>query len=131
MESRVTSVPAAETVRPALRDPRISGRIVAELRAQLLDLGLWEQVRERLQARDPLGLRWIDEAMTQPWVDIETYVSVIEWMGESLGPDRLREIGRGRVARSQRGGLFASIVRGWLRSFSDKPDEILRIVPHL
>jgi hypothetical protein len=106
MESRATFGPAAE---PA-RDPRISGRIVAELRAQMLDLGVWERVRAKMEMRDPLGLRWLDDAVSQPWVDLDTYVSVIECVGEALGAEELRELGRGRVARSTRVGLLAPYV---------------------
>ena len=133
MESRATSVPAAETrdVRREPRDPRISGSIVAELRAQMLELGIWDRVRGQMAEHDPLGIRWVDDAATQSWVEIETYVSLIEAMGVVLGAQAMRELGRARVARSTRTGIFASIVRGWMRSFADRPFEVVRIVPHL
>jgi hypothetical protein len=112
-------------------DPCISGRIVSELRALMIAEGVWPKVRDALAVRAPMALRWLDDAANEPWIEMETYLSMVDAAGEALGLDALRALGRKRMVESSQSGIFASIVRGWLRSFERDPAQVLRVVPHL
>src|SRR5688572_22594251 len=87
-------------------DPCISGRVVAELRAHMLEIGVWPKVREALGGA-PLELRWLDAAAGEPWVELETHLALLDAAGAALGIEAVRAMGRARMKRSARAGLFA------------------------
>jgi hypothetical protein len=134
----MTGVQVGEMPAPAERrevnagdEPSISGRIVTELRALMIAQGVWPKVRDTLAARNATALRWLDDAAREPWVDLDIHLALVDAAGEALGLQQVRELGRERMIQSSRAGIFAAIVRGWLRSFQGDPAQVLKVMPHL
>lgn len=115
----------------ARETPRISGAIVASLRAILTEKEKWAEVHAALVARCAPCADSIDQVEWSSWQDLESYVELISALSEVVDDRELRALGRERILRDVKSGFFSTILRSWLRSFPQAPENLLRIGPYL
>jgi hypothetical protein len=113
----------------------LAASVIAGLRHLLIERGVWDQVRSTLVARDPTALEWIEsELAVDPtkteWVAATHYGLLWEAIVGVVGMDRTFALGRERLHRTAQAGAFAPVVRSWVRSFGEKPEEFLRLTTH-
>lgn len=97
----------------------------------LAEEGSWPAIREAFAQRYPHDSGWLDERMWSTWIDLDRHVALLDAAAEVMGLDGVRHIGRRRLTEELRAGLFARIVRSWLRSFAEHPSYLLRVAPYL
>lgn len=121
--------------RPVMSDasvrPAIAGPIVSSIRSILAGQGSWAEVKRTFALAHPGDADWLDEPTWSLWVDLDRHVGMLDAAGEVLGLEGVREVGRRRVTEELRTGIFASIVRSWVRSFAEHPSYLLRVAPYL
>lgn len=113
----------------------IAASVIAGLRHQLMERGIWESVRAALLERRPDALDWIEtELSVDPtktdWVNAAHYGELMDAIHRVVGPERAFALGRERLHRTAQAGAFAPIVRSWARSFGESPEEFLRLTTH-
>jgi hypothetical protein len=111
--------------------PHISGAIVLSVRGLLVQDGLWPAVSEVLARDHPERLEELNRLGRWSMVDLDLHVALVDAAAEVLGEEGLRHFGRHRIVGDVSQGWFATIARSWLRSFSSRPDPVLRMIPYL
>jgi hypothetical protein len=119
----------------AAEAPQIAASVIVGLRHLLIDSGIWQPVRAALAARDPRSIEWIETELavdptTTAWVTSAHFGDLMDTILEVVGSDRAFELGRERLHRSAQAGAFAPVVRSWMRSFGESPEEFLRLTIH-
>ncbi|MFW5925842.1 MAG: hypothetical protein ACOCV4_06725 [Myxococcota bacterium] len=104
---------------------------MSSIRSMLAEEGSWPAIREAFAQRYPHDSGWLDERMWSTWIDLDRHVALLDAAAEVMGLDGVRHIGRRRLTEELRAGLFARIVRSWLRSFAEHPSYLLRVAPYL
>jgi hypothetical protein len=115
----------------AERSPAIAGPIFSSVRTMLVDRGCWDEVLAAFIRRRPEDAAWIGGSTWSLWVDLDRHVAMVEAAAEVIGIEGVSDLGRNRVAAELHSGLFATIVRSWLRTFAGQPGHLLRVAPYL
>ncbi|MFW5920600.1 MAG: hypothetical protein ACOCUS_02080 [Polyangiales bacterium] len=113
------------------RTTGVVGAVTISMRDQLARGGRWPTVRAALERRAPAAGDEVEAVRRWSVVDVGTHVALLESMGEVLGESGVRDFGRERLTGEVSEGLFSTIARSWLRSFRARPEELLRMAPHL
>ncbi|MFW6049672.1 MAG: hypothetical protein ACODAU_00780 [Myxococcota bacterium] len=111
--------------------PVVAGPVASSVRSMLAEHPAWREVRSAYGRCRPQDVGWLDEPIWSLWVDADRHVALLDSAAEAMGLEGLRDLGRRRLAAELKSGIFASIVRSWLRSFAEHPGYLLRVAPYL
>jgi hypothetical protein len=111
-------------------EPLIASSLISGLRRQLIESGAWAQVRDAALAHDPRAREWIDTPLVGDWIPVHRHVEIMNALAAVAGDEGTREAGRERLRGTLRGGVLAPVLRGWMRSYSGAPAQLLRVAPH-
>jgi hypothetical protein len=109
----------------------IAGRIVSSLRTLLRERGVWSEVERSLEETEPHAAAAMAAPDLPEWVEIESYLRMLDAAGRLLSEEQLRSLGRQRMERDAQSGFFGGVLRGWIRSIGSDPEDVVRVLPHL
>jgi hypothetical protein len=109
----------------------IAGGVISSYRACLVERDIWEHVCAGFEQRSGRDAEWLDGVSHHDWVDVESFVGLLDTIGETIGLDALRTLVRKRIADPGGSNFFAPILRSWGRSFCTSPELMLRGVVHV
>jgi hypothetical protein len=129
-EAVVGHAAESEVVRGA-RAGLISGGVISSYRAILVERDLWGHVRARFALRGEHDEGWLDAISARDWVEVESFVTLLDVIAETMGVDELRWLVRKRIVDPAGSNFYAAILRSWARSFGQSPENMLRGVVHV
>lgn len=122
---------SAKGAADAAHAPRVLAAVALGLKGALMESGVWEQVRVRMEREAPTLLKLFDTTDANGWVLLEAHVKVVDVATELIGVDAMRDLGRARILGMQLGALFPNMVRSWTRTFAEDPKQVVQVGPHL
>jgi len=111
--------------------PLVAGGVFASYRGTMLERDLWDHTRQAFVARSGMDKEELDRLCEEEWVELSSYSTLLDAMGDTLGLDELRTMIRKRMVDPKSSSFYASMTRSWARSFGSSPEYVLRGVVHI
>lgn len=111
--------------------PLVAGGVFASYRGTMLERDLWDHTRQAFVSRSGKEPAELDRLCEEEWVELASYATLLDAMGDTLGLDELRTMIRKRMVDPKSGSFYAPMTRSWARSFGSSPEYVLRGVVHV